>query len=81
MTRSLTVVLAIADPIAVLFRSRAAVIAENLFLRADHTRPWGLVFRNRFKHLSLPVTIDINCVMCLQNHPRLFVPRDTGNRH
>ena len=34
MTRSLTVVLAIVgDLIAVLFRSRAAVIAENLFLR------------------------------------------------
>jgi hypothetical protein len=34
VTRSLTVVLAIVgDLIAVLFRSRAAVIAENLFLR------------------------------------------------
>ncbi len=34
MTRSLTLVLAIVgDLIAVLFRSRAAVIAENLFLR------------------------------------------------
>ena len=55
MTRSLTVVLTIVgDLIAVLFRSRAAMIAENLFLRLSSAKKrsdLSLVLRRSYKLL------------------------------
>ena len=39
-------------------------------LQADHPRPWGLVFLNRFRQLSLPVAIDIDCHRATVLHRR-----------
>ncbi len=58
--------------------------APNLFFRpngilrefithtiaADHTRPWGLVFRSQLKQRSLPVAVDINCPQATVLHRR-----------
>jgi len=53
VTRSLTVILAIVgDLIAVLFRSRAAVIAENLFLR----RQLALYLERKTRRRPSPAT-------------------------
>ena len=57
MTRSLTVILAIVgDLIAVLFRSRAAVIAENLFLR----RQLALYLERKTRRRPSPATVILS---------------------